>query len=150
MGHEELQSQLQRENIKLSSFNKRALAFMIDDMIISIIFAIIYWDKFQSIVQPEALVLFVNSLFIYIITVKTLYQTIFIALYGQSLGKMAMKIKVINREYFDQPNFLEAFQRAVIRALSEVVFYIGFVWANFNPLRQTWHDMFAKTLVVDV
>jgi uncharacterized RDD family membrane protein YckC len=149
MKDSEILTQLKHENMQLASYNKRAIAFMLDDMIISSMFAIIFWDRFQSIVEPEALILFVNSLFIYIITVKTIYQTLFIALYGQTLGKMVMKIRVINRDYFDQPNFLEAFQRAIIRALSEIVFYIGFIWANFNPLRQTWHDKMAKTLVVD-
>ena len=143
------QDQLNRENIKLASFNKRAFAFMLDDMIISSIFAIIFWDKFKSLTDPEAFILFINSLFVYIITVKTIYQTVFVAIYGATLGKMAMKIRVINREYLDQPNFIEALQRGAIRAVSEVAFYIGFIWANFTPLRTTWHDKFAKTLVVD-
>jgi len=149
MNDEQIQTELDREGMKLASFNKRAIAFMLDDMIISLIFAVIFWDKFKTLVEPEALVLFINSLFIYILIVKTIYQTIFIALYGQTLGKMVMKIRVINREYLDQPSYLEAIQRAVVRAVSEVAFYIGFVWANFTPLRQTWHDKFAKTLVVD-
>ncbi len=149
MNDEQIEAQLSRENLKLSSFNKRAIAFMLDDMLISMMFVIIFWDKFKILVEPEAVVLFINSLFIYIILVKTIYQTIFIALYGQTLGKMVMKIRVINREYFDQPSYLEALQRGVVRALSEVVFYIGFIWANFTPLRQTWHDKVAKTLVVD-
>ena len=144
-----LQETLDREGLKLASFNKRAMAFMVDDIIISSIFAIIYWDKLSAFSEPENLILFVNSLFVYIILVKTIYQTIFIGMYGQTLGKMLMKIEVINSEYLDQPNFLEALQRAFVRAVSEVVFYIGFIWANFTPLRQTWHDKFASTLVVD-
>ncbi len=149
MNDQQIEAQLSRENLKLSSFNKRAIAFMLDDMLISILFVIIFWDKFKTIVEPDAMIVFINSLFVYILLVKTIYQTIFVALYGQTLGKMVMKIRIINREYFDKPSYLEALQRAVIRALSEVVFYIGFVWANFTPLRQTWHDKFAKTLVVD-
>ena len=140
---------LKNENIKLSSYNKRAIAFMVDDMLISTMFAIIFWERFKTLSDPESLILFINSLFIYIIIVKTIYQTIFIAMYGQTLGKMLMKIKVINRDYFDQPSWFESFQRAGMRALSEVVFYIGFIAANFTTLRQTWHDKFAKTLVVD-
>ena len=150
MNVEQIESQLQRENIKLASFNKRAMAFMIDDIIISTIFAVIFWEKFKMLTDSESLILFTNSLFLYIITVKTIYQTIFVALYGQTLGKMVMKIRVINREYLDRPSWIESVQRAATRAVSEVVFYIGFIWAHFIPLRQTWHDMFAKTLVVDV
>ncbi len=149
MDDEAVASQLKRENIALASFNKRALAFMIDDIIISLLFTIIFWDKFKAITDPQTLVLFINSLFIYIITVKTLYQTIFVALYGATLGKMALKIRVMSREHFDQPDWIESFKRAFVRALSEIFFYIGFIWANFTPLRETWHDKFAKTLVVN-
>ena len=145
----QIQTTLDREGLKLASFNKRAMAFMVDDIIISTMFAVIFWDKFKTLADPESLILFVNSLFLYIILVKTIYQTVFIGMYGQTLGKMLMKIEVINSEYLDQPNFLEALQRALVRAVSEVAFYIGFIWANFTPLRQTWHDKFAKTLVVD-
>lgn len=149
MNDEQTQEQLNREDLKLATFNKRAIAFMLDDMIISLIFAVIFWDKLKALVEPDALILFINSLFIYILVVKTVYQSVFIALYGQTLGKMVMKIRVINKEYLDQPSYLEALQRGVVRALSELAFYIGFIWANFTPLRQTWHDKFAKTLVVD-
>jgi len=149
MNDEQTQNELDSENLKLASFNKRAIAFMLDDMIISLIFAVIFWEKLKGLVEPNALILFINSLFLYIIVVKTIYQSVFIALYGQTLGKMVMKIRVINREYLDQPSYLEALQRGVVRAASEAVFYIGFIWANFTPLRQTWHDKFAKTLVVD-
>jgi len=150
MSDEQTLKQLESEGLKLSSFNKRAIAFMVDDIIISTIFAVIFWEKFRAIADPQALILFVNSLFIYIITVKTLYQTIFVAMYGQTLGKMLMKIRVINEEYFDNPSWLESLQRATGRALSEVVFYLGFIWAHLSPLRKTWHDRFSKTLVVDV
>jgi len=149
MDDAQCQNQLNRENIKLASLNKRAFAFMLDDMLVSGLFAVIFWDKFKTLTDPESLILFTNSLFIYIITVKTIYQTVFVAMYGATLGKMAMKIRVINREYLDKPSFIEALQRAVVRAVSEVAFYIGFIWANFTPLRTTWHDKFAKTLVVD-
>ena len=149
MSDEQTHEELDSEGLKLASFNKRAIAFMLDDMIISIIFAVIFWDKLGAIVEPDALILFINSLFFYILVVKTNYQSVFIALYGQTLGKMVVKIRVINKEYLDQPSFLESLQRGVVRALSELAFYIGFIWANFTPLRQTWHDKFAKTLVVD-
>ncbi len=150
MNDTQIAEQLERESLQLASFNKRAIAFMLDDMLISTIFAIIFWDQFKALVEPDALIRFINSLFLYILLVKTIYQTVFVALYGQTLGKMAMKIRIINRDYFDQPSWFEALQRAFVRALSEVVFYIGFIWANFTPLRQTWQDKVAKTLVVDV
>jgi uncharacterized RDD family membrane protein YckC len=148
---EEIVDKLSNEGIDLSTVNKRATAFVIDDMIISVLFMIIFFDKFKALSGDiEGMVSFMNSIFLYMISVKTLYQTIFIGLYGQTIGKMVMKIKVINVDYLDNPDFFESFQRAIGRVVSEVVFYLGFIWANFTPSRQTWHDKLAKTIVVDV
>jgi uncharacterized RDD family membrane protein YckC len=151
MDDEEIVDKIKLEGIELSTINKRLTAFVIDDIIISILFMIIFFDKFRSLSGDlEATIAFMNSIFLYMISVKTLYQTIFIALYGQTIGKMAMKIKVINIDYFDNPDFIESFIRAIGRVVSEVVFYLGFIWANYNLSRQTWHDKLAKTIVVDV
>ena len=144
-----IENNLKNENLSLAAINKRAMAFMVDDLIISAIFIIMFWEKLHALGSPDAVMRYVNSLFLYIIAVKTIYQTVFIALYGQTLGKMLVKIRVINADYLDAPDWLEALQRAASRSLSEVVFYLGFLWANFTPLRQTLHDKYAKTLVVD-
>ncbi len=149
MNNQDLEKRLVADNLKLSSINKRAYAFFIDDFIISILFVIMFWEQFTTLDDPESMVLFMNSLFVYIMIVKTLYQTIFISLYGATLGKMALKIHVIDTEYLSKPSFMEALLRSIMRIVSEALFYVGFLSANFNNMRQTWHDKFGKTLVVD-
>jgi uncharacterized RDD family membrane protein YckC len=62
---------------------------------------------------------------------------------------MAMKIKVVDHDYFDIPGWSASLIRAIMRVVSEILFYFGFIVAFFSPLRRTWHDKFAKTLVVD-
>jgi uncharacterized RDD family membrane protein YckC len=62
---------------------------------------------------------------------------------------MAMKIKIVDQEYFDIPSWGASTIRAVMRVVSEILFYFGFVVALFSPLKLTWHDRFARTLVVD-
>ncbi|EPI8309538.1 RDD family protein, partial [Campylobacter jejuni] len=42
---ENLQDRLERENLKIASFGKRVLAFLIDDMVISLIVFIIFYDR---------------------------------------------------------------------------------------------------------
>ncbi len=149
MSGEDLERRLSEDNLKLASFSKRAYAFFIDDFIISMLFVVMFWDRFKTLDDSESMVLFMNSLFVYIMVVKTLYQTIFIALYGATLGKMALKMHVVDTEYLGKPSFFEALLRAVMRVVSEALFYVGFLSANFNNMRQTWHDKFGKTLVVD-
>jgi uncharacterized RDD family membrane protein YckC len=141
---------LKREDLHLASIEKRMIAFMIDDMLISIIFLIIFYQKIILLINDyEQMVIFINSIFVYIVSVKIAYQTIFVYLYGQTVGKMAMKIRIVNKFTFDNPTFLESLNRAVARVVSEIFFYLGFIWANYNPLRESWHDKFAKTIVID-
>jgi uncharacterized RDD family membrane protein YckC len=49
----------------------------------------------------------------------------------------------------ENPSIFYSASRAVVRLFSESVFYIGFIWAFLNPKRETWHDKFGKTLVVN-
>ena len=147
---EQIIQKLHKEGIALAPFSKRAWAYAIDDIVISLLFYIIFFDEINRYgADLYALSLFINQIFPYIVLVKILYQTIFVALYGQTLGKMALKIRVVNRDYLDTPSFYEAFFRAVWRIVSEVFFYLGFVWAKYNPILETWHDKMAKSIVID-
>jgi len=69
--------------------------------------------------------------------------------YGASLGKIAMKIRVIEIETLQKPNVIVSLNRAIVRVISEMFFYLGFIWGMMDPSKQTWHDKSAKTLVVD-
>ncbi len=141
---------LHKEGIVLAPFSKRVWAFAIDDIVISLLFYIIFFDEISRYGSDlYTLSLFINQIFPYILLVKIAYQTIFVALYGQTLGKMVLKIRVVNRDYLDTPTWHESFVRAVWRIVSELFFYLGFIWAKFNPLLETWHDKMAKSIVID-
>ncbi len=150
MNQQEIQEKLHRENINIASINKRALAFMIDEIIITLLFAVIVWDKLSSISSQQEMMAYVSSLAIYIIGVKMVYQAFFVYMYGATIGKIIVKIRVIESEYLGLPTLSQSILRAVMRSISEMLFYIGFVVAYFTPIRLTWHDRVATTLVVDV
>ena len=80
---------------------------------------------------------------------KIIYQAFFTMQYGASIGKIAMKIRVIEIQTLDNPNVLSSLNRAIFRVVSEMLFYLGFLWGMLNPAKQTWHDNTAKTLVVN-
>ncbi len=146
---EALLQKLQRENLQLASINRRAIAMFIDELLISLIFFFVISDRVSALGTPEAVVAYTQSLMVYVLLLKILYQALFVGLYGATLGKIAMKIKVVDHDYFDIPSWNASIIRAVMRVVSEILFYFGFVVALFSPLRRTWHDKFAKTLVVD-
>ena len=61
---------------------------------------------------------------------------------------MVVKIKCVNYQN-EKPEFKEATLRSFIRIFSEMIFYLGFIWAALNPTSQTWHDKLSKILVID-
>ena len=147
--NEELQERLHREDITLADTKKRALALLIDETLLSFILIIALWDTFSSARTTEEIIMVTNSFVLEYMLMKIIYQAFFVMQYGASLGKIALKIRVIEIETLNTPNVLVALNRSIFRVISEMFFYLGFLWGMMNPSRQTWHDLTAKTLVVN-
>ena len=146
---EEIEKILYRENITLAKNSKRAMAFFIDEMLLSFLLIFALWDSFANAQTMEEIIVLTNSFVLEYMAIKVIYQAFFIMQYGASLGKLAMKIRVIDIITMQNPNVLAALNRAVFRVISEMFFYLGFLWGMMSPSRQTWHDKTAKTLVVN-
>ncbi|WP_263831859.1 RDD family protein [Sulfurospirillum oryzae] len=149
MTNEELIEKFESENITLAPLQKRGLAYLIDELLISVLFALIYLDQIPENVSTEELIGTINSLFMYVVLLKVMYQTFFVWMYGATLGRIAVKIRVISTADLENPSLLLALSRSAFRIISESLFYLGFIWAFLNPKRETWHDRVANTLVVN-
>lgn len=146
---EQLDTLLEREEIKLASLRQRAAAFGIDELLLSVLMMVILWDTMAKAETLEAMILVTNSFLLEFMAIKIAYHTFFTMQYGASLGKIVMNIRVIELSTLSNPGFLCAFNRSVFRVVSEILFYLGFVWALLDPYRRSWHDRTARTLVVD-
>jgi uncharacterized RDD family membrane protein YckC len=140
---------LYREGLQTASIKKRALAFLIDDLLISLIAIIIFSGTVSSMENTEQMLLALNSFIFEILFIKLLYHTFFMWYYGATIGKRIMKIYVINIDTFSRPTLMECFIRAILRILGEMAMYISFLFAFQNDLRQTLHDKFARTFIID-
>lgn len=147
--NEEIENILHREGIVLASNKKRAMAFFIDEMLLSFLLVIALWDSFAAAQTMEQMINITNTFVLEYMMMKIIYQAFFVMQYGASIGKIVMKIRVIELGSIQTPNVLIALNRAIFRVISELLFYLGFLWGLLNPERQTWHDKTAKTLVVD-
>lgn len=125
------------------------MAFFIDEMLLSLILLIALWDQFSSGLNLEETIILTNTFVLEYMLMKIIYQAFFVMHYGASIGKLLMKIKVIEIKTLENPNVLSALNRGIFRVISELIFYLGFLWGMLNPSRQAWHDITAKTLVVD-
>ena len=147
--NEEIEEVLHREGFVLADIKKRAFAFFIDELLLSFLLVIAMSDSFMQAKTVEQMILLTNSLLFDYMLMKIVYQTFFVMQYGATLGKIALKIRVIEIATLQNPTFFVSLNRAVFRIVSEMFFYLGFVWAMMDPARQAWHDKTAKTLVID-
>lgn len=143
----------------IASSQKRVAAFVIDDLVVSMFFFIIFYDQFNALfsditVIDEAALVSINTFLaqnlLVVLAIKLIYHTVFVWQNGMTLGKYLMKIKVIDLDTGETPGFSKAFLRASVRIPSEVLFYLGFLMAFFVPLRQTLHDKLSNCVVVNV
>ena len=144
------QEQIDTNNLQLASIKSRIKAFVIDDLSITLLVVVILWDKIATTNGDLISTMIVmNEAFLQIIVLKFIYQTFFIWYYGATIGKLIAKIRVIDFEHYGRISFSHSCIRSAGRIISESVFYIGFIMAYYGDSRQTFHDKFSKTLVVD-
>lgn len=147
--NEEIEKILHREDLTLATINRRGVALFIDEMLLSFLLIISIWDSFVNAGSTDEVIALTNSFLLEYMAMKIIYQTFFVMQYGATLGKIVMKIRVLEIENLQNPTFAIALNRAIFRIISELLFYLGFLWGALDPSRQTWHDKTAKTLVVN-
>lgn len=145
------ENQVDIDNLKLASMSSRMKAFVIDDLSITIVVLLLLWNSIKNTNGDlTAIMTIMNSAFFQIVFIKFIYQTFFIWYYGATIGKFIAKIKVIDFDNFGKVSLVNSALRSGGRIISEMIFYIGFIVAYYTDSRQTLHDKFGKTLVVDV
>jgi uncharacterized RDD family membrane protein YckC len=137
------------ERLDYARFGKRFAAKMIDTLLI---YAVNFGIGFAmgTGVQGEApnpmlgLVLLVVNL-----SIAFGYPIVFVGKWGQTLGKMALKIKVVSPQ--GEPI---GYAKATGRVLSEIVtgftFGIGYLMVLWDDQRRALHDRLASTRVINL
>ena len=137
-------------NLELATTKSRMLAFVIDDFLITFIIIAMYWSQIAASGNDLVSVLAVMNEFVWqILILKFIYQTFFVWYYGATVGKIITKIRVIDFDNLGRVSIFTSITRSILRIISEMFFYVGFIFAFFNDGKQTFHDKLAKTLVVN-
>lgn len=85
-----------------------------------------------------------------IIIIVFLYYVLMTGIWGQTLGKKWLKIKVQTKDG-QVPGYKKALIRETMgKLVSGLVLGIGYLVAIWDKDKQTWHDKMAKTVVVRV
>lgn len=149
-------SLLGEKTVQVIGFGRRAVAYLIDTILLAIVGGIVgaftgftigvgsvatgaSSDTTMSVAElvAQCLGLLINGA----------YFVIFWSQTGQTIGKMAMGIKVV-----DTNGQLISGGKAIARYvgyfISSLVLAFGFAWVAFDEKRQGWHDKIANTYVV--
>ena len=139
-------------DLQLASMRTRAIAFVIDDLLITVIIMAVFWDNIVAVSHDMNAMMYLmkTDLVMPLIFLKVIYQTFFIWYYGSTVGKIITKIRVIDANSWQRVSFFSALIRSIGRIFSEMFFYVGFLIGFFNDGRKTFHDLAGKTLVVNV
>ncbi|MAD41335.1 MAG: RDD family protein [Arcobacter sp.] len=139
------------DNLQLASLRSRATAFVIDDLLVTAIILIIFWENIMAVSHDvNAMMFFMKTdLVMPLIFLKFVYQALFTWYYGATVGKIVAKIKVIDADNWGRVSVFSAILRSIGRIFSEMFFYVGFLIGFFNDGRKTFHDFTGKTLVVN-
>ena len=141
---------MKNDNLELASMTSRVKAFVIDDLLISLVFVILFWENITSSDgELINMLIIMNEHVMQVLFLKFIYQSFFVWYYGATIGKIFAKIKVIDYNNYNKVSLTSSLIRSFTRIFSEMFFYIGFIFVFFNDGKQTLHDKVGKTLVVN-
>lgn len=125
---------------------KRALAVIIDHLIINIALIFIY---FQFIAQdPDRINLSIEAYYLFT-TINFLYFFLAESVFHQTIGKKIFNIRVIS--VTDKPvRWTQILIRNLLRPIDFIGFYLlGFIFISLSSKSQRIGDLLAKTMVVE-
>ena len=144
-------------------FFRRAAAFIIDNLLISIppallCLPLVLWQaRLWSQLPPgeaenaaqAGMIIILYALWQFLLLLTFWLYNAFCesSTWQATLGKRLLHIKVVN-ERGRRLTFLHATGRAFAKLLSYITFYIGFVMAGCTKRNRALHDMIAQTYVV--
>lgn len=131
---------MQTRTYQLATISERAIALIIDTLIISAIGGAIGFTGGHS--------LFGGGFMGFMLGAG--YQWYFLTHQnGQTLGKMVMNIQVVKTD--GTPiHGVEAIVRYIGYSINSGILMLGWVWTMVDRDRQGWHDKIASTFVVKV
>jgi len=113
----------------------RFVAFLIDAILLGIIGAIVGQSS-----DSQAISILIGAAY---------YIYFWVKQEGQTLGKKAMKIKVVRAD--GKPmDWMTGGLRYIGYIVSGIPLLLGYIWILFDGKKQGWHDKIAGTYVVKV
>lgn len=139
---------------------RRIVAVILDGLVVGFPIGILvgFW---LATTQPESTDVSTSAAFLLLSLAAVVYQVVPVALWGQTLGKKIMSIRVVSGQDLGKPGWWRAIRRWALYFLIGLIPIIGGIVACFvlplvglvmlfvEPKRQVPHDKVADTIVVN-
>jgi uncharacterized RDD family membrane protein YckC len=122
-----------------ASFGRRLVAVIVDSVVLLVVYGILF--AIADDVVAYGVTLLVGLLY---------YALLEGGPRGQTLGKMALDIRVVDFRTGGQIGYGRGVLRYIGRIISSIPCYLGYLWMLWDREKQTWHDKIATTVVVPV
>jgi uncharacterized RDD family membrane protein YckC len=118
-----------------------------------------FWQRFAAALVDGVIIGVVNGILFAAlkgagyalgVVVGIAYFTYFEGTTGQTFGKKALGIRVVDFATGGPIGYGRAFIRYIGKIVSTVAIFIGYLWMLWDPEKQCWHDKFASDVVVPV
>jgi uncharacterized RDD family membrane protein YckC len=142
--------------LNYAAFGPRFLAFFLDGIILFVFNQVVQLAVLgagatifaRSGVRPAVSMGLTMFVMFFLLGVNICYEVILVGTYGATLGKMALKMKVVTADG-GRISYARSFGRYFAKMLSSFTCFIGFIIAAFdNPQRRALHDHICNTRVV--
>ena len=151
----DIKSGVSDTDLEIASLGRRLGAAMLDYLVLvtaaTIVAAPFFFlglDRGPSAPPETAFLVLIVLLYAVILAAAVTYVALMHAWRGQTLGKMAVKIKVVTPEG-DDISAGQAWLRAVLQILLALPYGLTFLTAVFTKERKAIHDLIARTRVVN-
>lgn len=159
-----IDEQVEPSPMTYAGFWRRLGAYLIDGIVVGIIMKIStsvmmiplsrYFSSIYMSNNPQQLEGMAPSLMIILVTsmlvgmsLQALYFILMWGYKGATLGKMALKIKIVTTGGSDI-SYGSAFLRYIGTIISGIPLCLGYLWMLWDDKKQTWHDKIASTCVI--
>lgn len=145
--------QYQHHQIQYAGFLRRALAFIIDMTLVSLISTALILTIFggDQLQQMQSLTSW-HAIDWRIVGIEQILPAVwtisFWFVWMATPGKLLLDCQVVDARTLQKAGFGQLVVRYLGYILSSLPLGLGFIWIIFNPRRQGWHDKLSGTVVI--
>ena len=118
-----------------ANFGQRLAAYLIDGIALGVVLVVLYY-----ISTVLYLIGFLGVIAYWVVLIG--------GERGQTVGMMALNIRVVDTNTGGPIGYGRAFLRLLMMWIGSIPIYLGWFWMLWDPQKQTWHDKVANTFVV--